>query len=266
MMGDKTFRYLYGPVHSWRLGVSLGIDPVSDRRKICNMDCIYCQLGRSADLTHERQVYVPTADILAELDAWPEMEIDYLTFSGRGEPTLALNLGEMIAGIRRTRQEKVAVISNALLFTDPAVRRDVCGADFVLAKLDACDQESLMTVDKAVAGTDFERVVDGIIALRQEFRGRLGLQIMLMEANAACAPGMAAIARRIQADEVELNTPLRPSGIEPLSMQALEALKAHFYGLPVKTVYELEQKTVTPLDEAGTILRHGNYKKTAPRR
>lgn len=265
-MDAQKFHYLYGPVHSWRLGVSLGIDPLSDKSKICNMDCIYCQLGRSADLTHERKVYVPTENILAELRALPEMHLDYLTFSGRGEPTLALNLGEMIAGIRAERTEGVAVITNSLLLTEPDVRRDVAGADFVLAKLDACDQETLMRVDKAVAGVSFAWVVDGILAFRQAFRGRLALQIMFMDANAACAPQLAALARRIQADEIELNTPLRPSGIRPLSMAALEELKGHFRGLPVKTVYEMEQKTVTPLDETDTIRRHGNYKKTAPRR
>ncbi len=121
-MKNGNLKYVYGPVQSWGMGKSLGIDPLSDRVKICNLDCIYCQLGKTRELTAERRDYVPASVIAEEIvrffDAAPRRDpaiadnIDFLTFSGRGEPTLAGNLGEMIRAVRHIRKEKIAVITN----------------------------------------------------------------------------------------------------------------------------------------------------------
>ncbi len=261
MQIESKFKYVYGPVYSWRLGMSLGVDPLSDKSKICNMDCIYCQLGKTVHWSNERQNFVPTEDILAEIKVLPQVEIDYITFSGRGEPTLAANLGDIIKGIRKIRSEKIAVITNSILMTDPLVRKDLALADFVLAKLDACNDETLRNIDRVVQGVSFETIVDGIKKFRKEFKGKLALQIMFIEANKDLAAKIAQISRSIGADEVELNTPLRPSGVLPLLPAELLEIKKHFSGQNVKTVYELEHKQSVPLIERDTIKRHGNYKK-----
>lgn len=256
----SEFKYLYGPVFSWRLGMSLGIDPLSDKSKICNMDCVYCQLGKTVRWSRTRENFVPAQDILDEIRALPEMAIDYITFSGRGEPTLAKNLGEMIAAIRALRREKIAVITNSILMTEADVRRDLALADFVLAKLDACDDESMRKVDKTRYGESFDGIVAGIRDFRREYKGKLALQIMFVEENKKSAEKIAAIARSIGADEVELNTPLRPSAARPLSEKELSTIKKYFSGLKARTVYEIERRTAVPLNERDTIKRHGNYK------
>ena len=66
----QSFQYIFGPVHSWRLGNSLGIDPLSSKDKICNMDCIYCQLGKTAQLTNERKIYVPPEAVMDEISQY----------------------------------------------------------------------------------------------------------------------------------------------------------------------------------------------------
>ena len=104
------------------------------------MDCIYCQLGKTAQLTNERKIYVPTQDVLDEISRIPLHFVDHITFAGRGEPTLAKNLGEMIRGIKAIRHEKVAVLTNSSLMHLKEVRDDLMAADFVLAKLDAGNQ------------------------------------------------------------------------------------------------------------------------------
>ena len=147
----NPFQYVFGPVRSWRLGRSLGIDPLSSKDKICNMDCIYCQLGKTAHLTNERKIYVPTQDVMDEISRIPLHFVDHITFAGRGEPTLALNLGEMIRGIKAIRQEKVAVLTNSSLMNLKEVRDDLMAADFVLAKLDAGNQSFFETVDQGQA-------------------------------------------------------------------------------------------------------------------
>lgn len=264
----NQFKYIYGPVYSWRLGMSLGIDPLTDKRKICNFDCPYCQLGRTAKFYTQREDFVPVETILSEIRAMPPVRIDCYTFSGRGEPTLAKNLGAMIRAVREATGVppaggKIAVITNAGLIDCPDVQEDLCLADWVLAKLDAADQTSFQAVDIPAKGIEFRRVVEGIKDFRKKFKGKLALQVMFVEENKHCAPGIARIAREINADEVQINTPLRPSAMIPLAPEELKRIFTHFGGLPAVSVYEAERKTVEPLDERATILRHGNFRKTA---
>jgi len=258
-MNKSKFKYIYGPVASWRLGMSLGIDPISQPQKICNFDCVYCQLGKTDVLTNERKIYVPAAEILKEICALPPTKLDYLTFSGRGEPTLAKNLGEMILALRPLKLAKIAVITNSLLLDQVDVRLDLALADFVLAKLDACNPETFAGVNRPQQAKHFSSMVDGLKEFRRIFKGRLALQLMFIDANKDRAQDMAAVAREINADEVELNTPLRPSGVVPLTEAQLEDIKKAFSGLPAKTVYEAERKSFKPLDEQDTVRRHRQW-------
>lgn len=258
-MIDHSCKYIYGPVYSWRLGLSLGIDPISNSRKVCNLDCIYCQLGKTPEFETQRKEFVSTRDLLGEINAFPEARVDYLTFSGRGEPTLAKNLGEMIRALRQTREERIAVITNATLLDQDDVQKDLSGADCVLLKLDACSPRTFQRIDQSAPGINFWRMVGGIIKFRSLYKGKLALQIMLAEANQKYAGEIAAIAREIHPDEVQLNTPLRPSAVKPLSREEMERLKSHFKGLPVISVYDAERKESEPLDCAATIHRHGNF-------
>ncbi len=259
----NRFKYIYGPVYSWRLGMSLGIDPLTDKRKICNFDCPYCQLGRTAKFYIQREDFVPVETILAEIKAMPPMQIDCYTFSGRGEPTLAKNLGAMIRAVRGATGGKIAVITNAGLIDRPDVQEDLFPADWVLAKLDAADQASFQQVDIPAKGIEFRRVVEGIKDFRKKFKGKLALQVMFVEENKRRAPGIARIAGEINADEVQINTPLRPGAMMPLAPEELKRILTYFQGMNAVSVYEAGRKTVEPLDERATILRHGNFRKTA---
>lgn len=259
-MIKNNFKYIYGPVYSWRMGMSLGIDPVTASKKICNFDCIYCQLGRTTQFYTRREDFVPVEDIMREIEALPPVTIDYYTFSGRGEPTLARNLGAMIRAVRAKTGGKVAVITNAALLDQKEVQDDLMEADLVLAKLDAADEESLKCVDIPGEGVEFPAIVKGIKAFKGRFPGKLALQIMFIEENKRYAKAISAIARDIGADEVQINTPLRPGGT-PLAEDDLADIKKHFKDLPAMTVYEMERRTVEPFDERETILRHGNFRK-----
>ena len=260
-MDKMNFKYLYGPVYSWRLGHSLGIDPISTKEKICNFDCIYCQLGKTSRFTEERKIFIPTDELIKEIKSLPPAQIDYFTFSGRGEPTLAQNLGDMIRALRKVRKEKIAVITNSSLMHNRKVRDDLLLADFVLAKLDACSEETFKSVDRAVHTARFDLMVDGIKDFKTLFRGKLALQIMLIDQNKKFADKIAAVARTINAQEVELNTPLRPSLARPLSKNELYALRdVHFKNLPVVTVYDKPAVNIASFNERDTMRRHGNFR------
>jgi len=255
------FKYVFGPVRSWRLGRSLGIDTLSTKHKICNMDCVYCQLGKTKQLINERKVYVPTEDVIDEINRIPLNYMDHITFAGRGEPTLAKNLGEMIRGIKAIRTEKIAVLTNSSLMNLKEVRDDLMDADFVLAKLDACDQKLFQEVDQG-QDLDFEEIIKGIIDFRLNFKGKLALQIMLVDQNIESISQIAKISRRIGANEIQLDTPLRPSAVSPLERQRIVWAKTYFEDMPVVTVFDTPLEKYTPIDEKATMRRHGNYRKT----
>ena len=155
--------FVYGPVSSWRLGASLGVDLLSREEKICSFDCLYCQLGQTDVHTTERKVYVPTEALLEEISALPpELQIDFITFSGRGEPTLAANLGTAIEAVKKVRREPVAILTNASLVDRKEVRAEMARADLVVAKLDACSDELLRLINRPAAGIVFDEILDGL--------------------------------------------------------------------------------------------------------
>ena len=256
-MKANDFKYIYGPVPSWRLGSSLGIDPISQREKICTFDCVYCQLGKTEDFTGERKVFIPVTKIIEELDLLPPVRIDYITFSGRGEPTLAANLGRMIKAIKRIRKEKIAVLTNSSLLNRRDVQEDLLPADFVVAKLDAGSQSVFETVNKPMDVIKFDAILEGIKNFRSIYKGKLALQIMFIAENKKYAEKIAGLAKEIDPDEVQINTPLRPCGVKPLSRIELETIEGYFDGLNVVSVYKAEKKKVKPISNKGTLKRRG---------
>jgi len=247
---------VYGPVPSWRLGRSLGIDAVSTRGKTCSFDCIYCQLGRTVHPLAERRRFV-TAEILRQqLAAIGSVAIDTATFSGVAEPTLAINLAELVAVVREAISDHpIAILTNASLIWRQDVQCDLSHFDIVVAKVDAPTEELFRTINCAVGKVTLAQTLDGIRRFREGFNGKLALQMMFVGANRDQAKQMAAIARQLHADEVQLNTPLRRCPVQPLSAAEMAAIGAEFVGLPTINVYTAERPQVMPLDMQATRRR-----------
>ena len=256
-MGKKTYRYIYGPVPSWRLGSSLGVDPISKNEKVCSFDCVYCQIGKTKCLIDERKTFVPAEKVIKELDSLPPLKIDYITFSGTGEPTLAENLGEMIKAVRKVRREKIAVLTNSSLMHRKDVIKDLSLADFVVAKLDAPSQDIFELVNRSAKSIRINTVIRAIKDFKSCYKGKLALQIMFMEGNKSCAKDIARIAKEINPDEVQLNTPLRPCGIKPLSKDEMAATEVYFHGLDTVSVYRAKKMDVYSISSKDTLKRRG---------
>ena len=206
---------VFGPVPSRRLGQSLGIDPIPS--KTCNWNCVYCQLGRSKPMVNLRAEYFPREAMLAEikesLAAHPEGAIDWITFVGSGEPTLHSSLGWLIAEVKKLTKIPVAVITNGSLLYLPEVRQELLLADAIMPTLDAGDAETYRKINRPMGELTFERLVDGIIAFRKEYTGKLWPEIMLIKGINDTLPALgllAATLQRIQPDEVHINLPTRP--------------------------------------------------------
>ncbi|NLO91997.1 MAG: radical SAM protein [Elusimicrobia bacterium] len=260
-MNGENLKYLYGPVPSWRLGRSLGVDVLSQADKICNFDCVYCQLGRTAYCPARRVEFVDAKDIAGELASLPAVELDYVTFSGRGEATLASNLGQTLAESRQARKEQTALITNSVLLADADVRKETAGFDFVVAKLDACDDALLNEINRPVVPVKMREIVSGLCAFRAQYGGRLAIQTMFIEANASEIENFSGLYAQIKPDEIEVNTPLRPSPVQPLPQKRLadiaDALREKLPGMKIKTVYEAEKPDAAPISGPETLRRRG---------
>jgi wyosine [tRNA(Phe)-imidazoG37] synthetase (radical SAM superfamily) len=261
---------IYGPVPSWRLGRSLGIDLLPPGGKTCTFDCIYCQLGRTVRPTAERADFVSLDDLARELELVRGVRADYVTFSGMGEPTLAANLGDAIRLARRALGLPVAVLTNSSLMTGEDARRDLASADVVVAKLDAPDERLFQRVNRPLPPFSVNEIIEAIRVFREAYGGRLALQIMFVEANRNAARPLAAIAAQLAPDEVQINTPLRPCAVAPLPPEALAAVREDFRGLPsVHAVYDAVRPEVMPFDTSETLRRrperHAGASPTGPK-
>ena len=174
---------VFGPVPTRRLGQSLGIDPVP--LKTCNWNCVYCQLGRSQPVTNVRKEYFDPDDILSQvqeaLNAHAAGKIDWITFVGSGETCLHEGIGELIRGIKSMTDLPVAVITNGSLLYLPEVRAALLPADAILPSLDAGNAHLYRRINRAHPELSFERLVDGLIRFRQEYAGRLWVEVMLVK-------------------------------------------------------------------------------------
>lgn len=208
------YQYLFGPVPSRRLGLSLGVDLVP--RKVCSLDCVYCEVGKTTRLTLERREYVPFAALTAELEDYfaNQADPDYFTFSGSGEPTLNSCLGAVIAFIKRHKPHiPVAVLTNGTLLFDPGVRSELGHADLVLPSLDAATEEAFRHINRPPADLTLERYLQGLIAFGREFTGTLRLEVFILPGYNDSTADIAALRRiipRIAPDSVQLNTLDRP--------------------------------------------------------
>ena len=206
----QDFSSVYGPVASWRYGRSLGIDPIG-AVSTCSFDCVYCQLGEIEDKTRDRRIFVSTSRILRDLQDFAVDSVDVISLSGSGEPTLALNLGEIVAAIKADTGKPVVVLTNASLLGDAGVRQELALADCVAAKVDAVGDERLRRVDRPVDGIGFAEIRRGLLSFRREYRGRLAVQTMLLGRwpDREQADYIAFI-NELAPDEIQFCAPTRP--------------------------------------------------------
>ena len=225
-------QHVFGPVPSRRLGRSLGVDLVP--YKVCSLDCIYCQVGRTTNKTIARKIFVPVGTILSEirekLKAGPRPDV--ITLAGSGEPTLHAALGDIIAGIKQMTDIPVAVLTNGTLLSHPAVRTDCRQADMVLPSLDAGDEETFQLINRPAEGVSLEQLVHGLEVFREEYSGHIWLEIFFvagLNATPEHAQKIRALVDRIRPDRIQLNTAVRPTaddGVRALTPDALSDLCA----------------------------------------
>lgn len=249
--------HIFGPVVSGRLGLSLGVDMLG--RRICSMDCVYCEVGPTRELTRERAEYVPASTLLAQLQAYrdagnPDPQI--VTLGGLGEPTLNTALGDVILGARAIYPGvPVGVLTNSTTLMHADVRVELALADVVLPSLDSLVEEEFAAINKCADGLTAAAVAKGLADFAGEFGGRLYLEVLLVaglndsEKNRRL---LAEYVRRIRPHRVDVVTLSRPGtdpnarGVDATTLaQWREELGAHVRPCPTPA------ETSGPLRGAG---------------
>lgn len=225
------YKHLFGPVPSRRLGMSLGVDLVP--HKVCTLNCIYCECGPTTNLTMDRKEYVPVKEVAEELRHFfsHNPDPDYITFSGAGEPTLNINMGEVLAFLKDIRPEvPAAVLTNGTLFSDAAVRNELMLADLVLPSLDAATSDALRKINRPRKELDVEGYIGGLVEFRKEFHGKIWLEVFILPGYNDDHQNIESLREAIKAiapDKVQLNTLDRPGVIgrlRPATNEELETL------------------------------------------
>lgn len=224
--------YVYGPVNSRRLGGSLGIDLTPKR--VCSVDCIYCEeASPTATLTIQRDDYAPVTAVIDEVKAKANPKLDYLTFSGAGEPTLHKGIAQVIQGIKPLGIP-IAVLTNSTLLHLPQVREDISKADLVIPSLDAVSEEVFKLVNRPCKEISAALVVEGLKAFASEFQGCIWLEVLLVKGindSEQEVMAMAQVANNMRIDKVQLNTVSRATtvkGVEPVDYERMVQLSLYF--------------------------------------
>ncbi len=215
------YKYLFGPVPSRRLGMSLGVDLVP--KKVCSLDCVYCEVGKTTKLTLERREYILFQKIKEELSNYfnNNPDPDFITFSGSGEPTLNIQIGEVLQFIKQNKPHiPIAVLTNGTLLSDVNVRKAIKDADVVLPSLDAATEKVFRRINRPEKTLSIDQYIQGIVDFRKIYNGKMWLEIFILPGYNDHKEELIALKnaiKRINPDSVQLNTLDRPGTVMHLN-------------------------------------------------
>jgi wyosine [tRNA(Phe)-imidazoG37] synthetase (radical SAM superfamily) len=227
-----NYKYIFGPVPSRRLGISLGIELVP--QKVCNLNCVYCECGKTTLHTNVRKEYNPIDLIIPELKDFLEKkpELDYLTLTGCGEPTLNSRIGDIVSFIKKDFPEyKISVLTNGTLLYLDEVINSIKEVDLVKISLDAVSEKIFKKVNNLKGLANNQSIIDGIVKFRKIYKGQIWLEIFIVpdvnDNDSELALFKEAIFR-INPDKVQLNSLDRPSAfswVEHASKEKMEKIQ-----------------------------------------
>ncbi len=242
---ERDYEFVYGPVPSRRLGRSLGVDLVP--YKVCSFNCIFCQVGLTTNLTTERAEYNPPEQIVAELARWlvEDGDAQYITMAGSGEPSLNSGMGRIVGFLKERTEIPLCLLTNGSLLWREDVREEAKDFDLLNPSLDAGTEEVFQRITRPAKGLTIERIIEGLVAAREECRGEMWLEVMLVRGINDHEEELAAMAEAIgliKPARVQINTVVRPSASGEAEALAAEAL-AH-----AKEVLGPTAEIIAPLD------------------
>lgn len=242
------YKYIFGPVPSRRLGVSLGVDLVMS--KTCNLNCIYCECGPTTKFYNTRDSYVDIDRLIEEVkDILQNLTPDYITFSGSGEPTLNKDLGIIIKEVRKIYSGKIAVITNSSLLNNLDVREALEEADLIIPSLDAMSEDVFEKINRPIEGLLVENILDGMSKFLSTTKKEVYLEIFIIEGINDGEEELEKFVKYLKDKKVtviQLNTLARPGAIKeikPASMKRLSEIKDFFINRGLNSVEIIKKYT-----------------------
>ena len=207
------YKHVFGPVPSRRLGISLGVDLVVS--KSCNLNCIFCECGATKKIQLERQRFKDMNEILEEISTvLKDIKPDYITFSGSGEPTLSLDLGNISKAIKEDLkyEGKICLITNSLLLADESLMKELEYIDLIVPTLNTLTQDIFEKIVRPDYRTSVEEIRKGFINLnKSNYKGKIWIEIFILENINDSDKNFVDIANflkseNIRYDKIQLNT------------------------------------------------------------
>lgn len=257
---NEEYKYIFGPVTSRRLGISLGIDLIP--YKTCSLDCIYCECGKTSDLTDTIKEHIPFDELKGELTSYLTdcVELDAVTFAGSGEPTLHSRIGDVIEFLKKDYpQYKVVLLTNSTLFHLAEVRARVVKADTIIASFDAASPDVFRKLNRPQKDLSVSKMKDGLLKLRQEFKKELVIEIFIVP---GINDGMDELEKikeftdRLKPEKIQINSLDRPGTCDwtkDLSPKRKDEIET-FFGIRKETVQLKSSKNLKTRDLTLEIL------------
>ncbi len=227
------YKYVFGPVPSRRLGVSLGVDLV--KMKTCNLDCIYCECGPTKKYIKDRGEFVKVEELISELkEVLEDLKPDYITFSGGGEPTLNISLGEIVREIKKISTARLALITNSTLLNKEDILEDVMGVDLIMPSIDAVSEEVFLKINRPDKDMKITDITDGIRKLGSRFSGEIYIEVFIVEGINDTQEELkkfASYLKTVRYTKIQLNSLARPGAegwVKPANIERLSEIKDYF--------------------------------------
>jgi len=223
------YRYLFGPVPSRRLGISLGLDLVPI--KTCTLNCVYCESGRTTHLSLERKEYVPYEALKEELTHYfsHNPRPDYVTFSGSGEPTLNSRIGDVVHLIKNQAPDiPIAVLTNGTLLFQKQTRDDIKDATVVIPSLDAATDKVFKKINQPHPQLKIETLIKGLIQFRKDYTGQIWLEVFIVPGLNDTEKELTALKcaiKKIEPNRIQLNTLDRPGTVPTIQAATWQQLE-----------------------------------------
>ncbi len=249
------YKYIFGPINSRRFGISLGID-LSPDKKNCNFDCLYCELS-VAKLSSKIEDEADAKDIIKELKlALDEFrDIDVITITANGEPTLYSHLKELVEEINKIKEDKkVLILSNASTINKKEVQDALMDIDIVKLSLDCATKECFKKIDRSMDDIDLEDIIEGMSSFAKRYKGVFVIEILIVKGindKKEQIEELNRVLKEIQPDRIDLGSIDRPPAysVEGVSEERLRELSSYFRDLPVNIVYKKEPKIKIDMDK-----------------
>jgi len=256
------YKHVFGPVPSRRLGVSLGVDLVVS--KSCNLNCIFCECGATKKIQLERQRFKNMNEILNEIQSvLKDIKPDYITFSGSGEPTLSLDLGNISKAIKEDLKYKgkICLITNSLLLADKQVINELEYIDLIIPTLNTLKQDIFEKIVRPDYRTSVDEIRKGFINLNNSnYKGKIWIEIFILENINDNEENFIKIANflnseNIRYDKIQLNTIDRVGAERDLKAISFDKILKAKKILEEYGLHDIEIiKSLNELDESKKIL------------